>query len=75
MLEGKEQSEPLCEQTASEGTTQDDSPEQVDALSTAPLVIVPLASKDIYLDRYARPGKGWTDRDEARWPRLITSGC
>ena len=19
-------------------------------------------------DRYARPGKGWTDRDEARWP-------
>ena len=38
------------------------------ALSTAPLVIVPLACKDVYLDRYARPGKGWTDRDEARWP-------
>jgi nitroreductase len=34
----------------------------------APLVIVPLASKDVYLDRYARPDKGWTDRDEARWP-------
>ena len=55
-------------QTASEATTKDDSPEQVDALSTAPLVIVPLASKDVYLDRYARPEKGWTDRDEARMP-------
>jgi nitroreductase len=72
LLEGQEQTAPmwqlLYEQTASEGTTQDDSPEQVDALSPAPLVIVPLASKDVYLDRYARPGKGWTDRDEARWP-------
>jgi len=35
---------------------------------TAPLVIVPLSSKRMYLDRYARPDKGWTDRDEARWP-------
>ena len=72
LLEDKEQSAPLWqllyEQTASEGTTQDDGPEQVDALSTAPLVIVPMASKDVYLDRYAQPGKGWTDRDEARWP-------
>jgi nitroreductase len=34
----------------------------------APLVIVPMASKRIYLDRYALPDKGWTDRDEARWP-------
>jgi len=58
----------LYEQTASEATTKDNSPGQVDALSTAPLVIVPLASKDVYLDRYARPEKGWTDRDEARMP-------
>ena len=50
----------LYEQTESEGTTQDDGPDQVAALSTAPLVIVPLASKDMYLDRYAQPGKGWT---------------
>jgi nitroreductase len=35
---------------------------------TAPLVIVPMSSKRIYLDRYAQPDKGWTDRDEARWP-------
>jgi nitroreductase len=35
---------------------------------TAPLVIVPMSSKRAYLDRYARADKGWTDRDEARWP-------
>jgi nitroreductase len=38
------------------------------SVTTAPLVIVPFASKDAYLDRYAKPDKGWTDRDEARWP-------
>ncbi len=39
-----------------------------DGVRSAPLVIVPLSCKDAYLDRYARPDKGWTDRDEARWP-------
>lgn len=34
----------------------------------APLVIVPFASKQAYLERYAEPDKGWTDRDEERWP-------
>jgi hypothetical protein len=34
----------------------------------APLLVVPLASKAAYLDRYAEPDKGWTDRDEGRWP-------
>jgi len=34
----------------------------------APLLIVSLSNKDAYLDRYAEPDKGWTDRDEARWP-------
>lgn len=38
------------------------------SVQTAPLVIVPMSSKDIYLDRYALPDKGWTDRDENRWP-------
>jgi nitroreductase len=37
-------------------------------VAKAPLVIVPMSSKRIYLDRYARPDKGWTDRDEGRWP-------
>jgi nitroreductase len=27
-----------------------------------------MSCKDIYLDRYARDDKGWTDRDEAHWP-------
>jgi nitroreductase len=35
---------------------------------TAPLVIVPMSCKRVYLDRYAQPDKGWTDRDEERWP-------
>jgi nitroreductase len=34
----------------------------------APVVVVPCSSKAAYLDRYAQPDKGWTDRDEARWP-------
>jgi nitroreductase len=58
----------LYESETSENATEDADPAQVTALSTAPLVIVPLACKDVYLDRYAQPGKGWTDRDEARWP-------
>ena len=40
----------------------------VPSTQTAPLVIVPMSSKRVYLDRYAEPDKGWTDRDEARWP-------
>ena len=34
----------------------------------APVVIVPLAHKQAYLDRYAEADKGWTDRAESRWP-------
>ena len=34
----------------------------------APVVIVPCSSRAAYLSRYAEPDKGWTDRDEARWP-------
>jgi nitroreductase len=34
----------------------------------APLIVVALSHKQAYLDRYAQPDKGWTDRDEARWP-------
>ena len=39
-----------------------------DSVRSAPLVIVPMSCKRVYLDRYARPDKGWTDRDEKRWP-------
>ena len=34
----------------------------------APVVVVPCSSKAAYLSRYAEADKGWTDRDEARWP-------
>jgi len=34
----------------------------------APVIVVPHSNRDAYLDRYAAPDKGWTDRDEARWP-------
>ena len=27
-----------------------------------------MSCKRVYLDRYAQPDKGWTDRDEKRWP-------
>jgi nitroreductase len=37
-------------------------------LATAPVLILVFSDKDAYLDRYAEPDKGWTDRDERRWP-------
>jgi nitroreductase len=46
----------------------DETDEWLARLSTAPLIIVALSNKAVYLDRYAQPDKGWTDRDEARWP-------
>lgn len=39
-----------------------------DTVRTAPLVLIPFSCKRVYLDRYAQPDKGWTDRDESRWP-------
>ena len=51
-------------------TSEDD--EEPDAwlrgLQTAPVLVLCLSDKDAYLDRYAAPDKGWSDRDEARWP-------
>lgn len=37
-------------------------------MQSAPVLILALSDKDAYLDRYAQPDKGWTDRDEAHWP-------
>jgi len=39
-----------------------------EGLFLAPLIVVALANQQAYLDRYAEPDKGWTDRDPARWP-------
>jgi nitroreductase len=37
-------------------------------VSAAPVLVLCLSHPDAYLDRYAEPDKGWTDRDPARWP-------
>ncbi len=39
-------------------------------LFSAPLLIVCLSNKSAYLDRYAEPDKGWTDRSESHWPKI-----
>ncbi|GAA1730139.1 hypothetical protein GCM10009809_27090 [Isoptericola hypogeus] len=51
-----------------EGSSQRDMSTWLDGMRTAPVLVVALCSKDAYLGRYAEADKGWTDRDEARWP-------
>ncbi len=46
----------------------DASNDWLDGMRTAPALIVPMSNKDVYLDRYSERDKGWTDRDESRWP-------
>ena len=36
-------------------------------MKTAPLLVLVWTSREAYLDRYAEPDKGWTDRDPDRW--------
>jgi nitroreductase len=43
-------------------------PEWIEGLRRAAAVIVPLAGKRVYLERYAEEDKEWTDQAEARWP-------
>jgi nitroreductase len=51
-------------------TTEPDSPPDswLAGMRHAPAIVVVHSNKDIYLERYAASDKGWTDRDEARWP-------
>jgi len=42
--------------------------EQTPTMQDAPLVVVPLAHKAAYLERYAQADKGWADRAESHWP-------
>lgn len=37
-------------------------------VGAAPALVLCLSHPDAYLDRYAQPDKGWTDRSPARWP-------
>jgi len=67
-LEGPQQLRPFWELlTAYHGDEAAAGP-SFDPVTRAPLVVVPLSCKDIYLDRYARQDKGWTDRSEEHWP-------
>ena len=50
-------------------TRSDDPPDRwLARMQTAPALIVIFSDKSVYLDRYAEPDKGWTDRAETRWP-------
>jgi nitroreductase len=40
----------------------------LERMQRAPALVVFFSDRDAYLDRYAEPDKGWTDRDEAHWP-------
>lgn len=39
----------------------------LDGMRTAPVLVLVWTSREAYLDRYAEPDKGWTDRDPERW--------
>jgi nitroreductase len=50
-------------------TTDDGVPDSwLSGMLSAPVLVLALSDKEAYLDRYAQPDKGWTDRDEAHWP-------
>ena len=39
----------------------------LDGMRTAPVLVLVFTDREAYLDRYAQPDKGWTDRDPERW--------
>jgi len=53
-----------------EATTDEDSPSDrwLQGIRAAPALILCCSHQQAYLDRYAAPDKGWTDKDESRWP-------
>jgi nitroreductase len=67
-LQGPEQLGPFWELMSRYHGAQENAGPSFEPVTRAPLVVVPLSCKDVYLDRYAQQDKGWTDRDEARWP-------
>jgi len=69
VLETPEERERFWTATTDSAVTHPPSPDPwLVRMRRAPLLIVPMSDKSAYLDRYAEPDKGWTDRDEARWP-------
>jgi nitroreductase len=39
----------------------------LDGMRTAPVLVLVWTDREAYLDRYAEPDKGWSDRDPRRW--------
>lgn len=68
VLEGAADRELFWAVTADGGDPDAEPDRWLAAMRRAPLLVVCLSHKDAYLDRYAEPDKGWTDRDEAHWP-------
>ncbi len=65
VLVGRDQTERFWRSTFSdEGRANFNRP----GLFNAPVIVVPCSNESAYLDRYAEPDKGWTDRDPNRWP-------
>jgi nitroreductase len=54
--------------TATEQETASWAEETRRGVERAPVIVVALSCKRVYLDRYAQADKGWEDRDESRWP-------
>lgn len=67
-LRGPQQLEPFWRLVGSYHGAEEAAGPSFDPVTRAPLVVVPLSCKKIYLDRYARADKGWTDRAESHWP-------
>jgi nitroreductase len=67
-LQGPDQLGPFWQLVGSYHGDEDAAGPSFDPVTRAPLVIVPLSCKSVYLDRYARADKGWTDRAESHWP-------
>jgi len=67
-LQGHDQLDPFWELMSSYHGAEENAGRSFDPVTRAPLVIVPLSCKKVYLDRYARADKGWTDHSESHWP-------
>lgn len=63
LLQGPEETEAFWR-----AVTHEDEEWTNEGVRRAPVILVPLASKHAYLDRYAEDDKGWADRDDDRWP-------
>lgn len=62
VLDKPEERERFWSESATGGTNR-----WLDGMRTAPVLVLVLTDREAYLDRYAEPDKGWTDRDEDRW--------